>query len=128
MLRKEAYEVDDDVEVPCIMGRVLGNRSAEEIVDTEEIQDEIIPVDMPHDAVPGSSDESKEDEAGNQVDMEHFTDVLLIEKEEDASKTREKDSNRSLCQCRKKRLPHSRGSSTSCFLHIPDRRRRQQRS
>lgn len=83
------------------MGRVLGNRSAEEIVDTEEIQDEIIPVDMPHDAVPGSSDESKEDEAGNQVDMEHFTDVLLIEKEEDASKTREKDSNRSLCQCRK---------------------------
>ncbi len=101
------------------MGRVLGNRSAEEIVDTEEIQDEIIPVDMPHDAVPGSSDESKEDEAGNQVDMEHFTDVLLIEEGRGRIQDPGEGFQSVPLSVSQKRLPHSRGSSSSCFLAYP---------
>ena len=83
----KADEVNDEVEVPFILARMLGDGSAKEIVDTEEIEQKIRSVEVAHGAVPCAGDHGEEDEAGEEMDVLHFFEVFVVGEEEQGGKT-----------------------------------------
>lgn len=89
-------KVNDEVEVPFIMGGMFGNCGPQHIVDTDKIQEEIISMKITHGAIPGAGDEGEEHKAGQKVHMHHFFQIFFIKKEEEAGKAREKDAYGSL--------------------------------
>ena len=55
-------------------------------MDSKEVQDEIISMKVPHGAIPGAGDGSKEEKAGEEMDVGHFPEVFLVDEEEKGSK------------------------------------------
>lgn len=92
----KAYEINDDVEIPFVVGWMLGHRGTEYIVHADEVQEEIISVEIAHGAVPGAGNDGKDGKAGEEVHMGHFFQVLLVKKEEQAGQARQKDADGAL--------------------------------
>ena len=89
-------EVNDEVEIPLVVGRMLGHRGTEHIVHADEVQEEIISVEIAHGAVPGAGNDGKDGKAGKEVHMGHFFQVLLVKKEEQAGQARQEDTDGAL--------------------------------
>ena len=89
----KADEVDDEVEVPFVLRRMLGDGGAEEVVDTEEVQEEIGAVKVAHETVPGTGDRSEEEKSGEKVDALHFAEVFVVSEEEEGGKAGKEEAD-----------------------------------
>ena len=74
------------------------HRGTEKIVDADEIQDKVAAMEVTHGTVPGTGDDCKDTESGNQMDMGHFPEVFLVNEEEEASQPGQENTDRPLGQ------------------------------
>ena len=76
--REKSSKIDDEIEIPDVLAGVFRYGGAQDIVDTEEIEDEVAAVHGVHGAVPRTGDDEEESHARDKMDVEHFLQVFLI--------------------------------------------------